>query len=269
VGRESESDVRDSLVRAPKDVPHAVRRAIYCDIRTPVAVKIRGKRDVFANAKPDRLGRGIGRTINVPFAGRWAIDRDIGAAVAVKIGGHRPVFGDPETQCPDRAVRTVLDPPFTRRRAIDGNIGPPVSIEICVGGKVTGGAELMFQDLAGRAVNNAKICTGAVAQIGHAQVRPPVTVKIEWGLASRFSARAGIAVGDDDVVEVLPLAKRSDVGADAPAKPYRAAGSRRRECGDGIDKFGCRVNAAAAAPTGPPAKRVAAASVDQAIVPSI
>src|SRR5690606_11438114 len=92
---------------------------------------------------------------------------------------------------------------------------------------------------------------------------------IEWGLASRFSARAGIAVGDDDVVEVLPLAKRSDVGADAPAKPYRAAGSRRRECGDGIDKFGCRVNAAAAAPTGPPAKRVAAASVDQAIVPSI
>src|SRR5690606_9330317 len=59
VGRESESGVRDALVRASKYIPYTVRRAEDRDVGPAVTIEIRGKRCVLTNAEANRLGRGI------------------------------------------------------------------------------------------------------------------------------------------------------------------------------------------------------------------
>ena len=79
-------------------------------------------------------------------------------------------------------------------------------------------------------------------------------------------AAAGVAVGDEEVVDVLAFAKAADVGADTPTELDELAGGLDGKLDRGRDELGGLVDAASARPSVPAGEGVLAACVDRPVI---
>ena len=130
----AESPLRDGRGAGPRvqDEPRTGRRPIDRDVRSSIAVVIRGHRHVAVGAPLLAADLSRGQQ-DVPRAIRWSIDGDVGAPVAVVVGRHRDIEGVTPGQARHDAAARVADlpgVPDVRDRPVDREVGAAVAVEV-------------------------------------------------------------------------------------------------------------------------------------------